>query len=56
MKRYLYPRFYQRYFRAVQSSSKWLAWFPQQYRVQILNQVMQWDIDEMDEEKYRQHT
>lgn len=53
--------FFQRYFRAVSPKraadmpAEWLAWVPQEYRLATLNQLMQWDIDEMSDEQYRKH-
>ncbi len=61
MKQVLNRRFYQRYFlaiankRAVKTHAEWLSWVPQEYRLDTLTQLMQWDLDEMTEEQYRQH-
>lgn len=61
MKRYLNRRFYQHYFlaiakkKAIDTHTDWLSWVPQEQRLDTLTQLMQWDIDEMNEEQYRQH-
>lgn len=61
MQRLLNRDFYQRYFMAVTAKpaanapTEWLDWVPQEYRVATLNQLMQWDIDEMSDEQYRKH-
>ncbi len=61
MKRVLNRSFYQRYFlaiaqkRAVKTHTEWLSWVPQEYRLDTLSGLMQWDIDEMNDEQYRQH-
>jgi len=61
MKRYLNRGFYQHYFMAIaqksglKSRAEWLSWVPQAYRLDTLSRLMQWDIDEMNDEQYRQH-
>ncbi|WP_459176415.1 glucose uptake inhibitor SgrT [Ewingella americana] len=61
MKRVLNRSFYQRYFlaiaqkRAMKTQAEWLSWVPQEYRLDILSRLMQWDLDEMNDEQYRQH-
>jgi len=56
----LIARFYQRYFAAIkaqetQNRANWLSIIPESFRMQTLEQLMQWDIESLDDEKYRQH-
>lgn len=58
MKRTLNARFYQRYFDAIKTNAAknhadWLSWVPVQYRLDILSGLTQWDMESMDDEKYR---
>jgi len=57
----LIARFYQRYFAAIkerenQGKANCLSIIPENFRMQTLEQLMQWDIDALDDEQYRQHT
>ncbi|WP_411705669.1 glucose uptake inhibitor SgrT [Edaphovirga cremea] len=42
MKKFMPSQFYQRYFAAMRPKDEWLHWVPAQYRMAILEQLMQW--------------
>ncbi|MDN0088172.1 glucose uptake inhibitor SgrT [Yersinia nurmii] len=56
MKKCLTRQFYQRYFRAIrQQQADWLSWVPMEWRLRMLADVTQWDIQQMPEKEYRKH-
>jgi len=56
----LIARFYRQYFAAIKAqenhnTANCLSIIPENVRMQTLEQLMQWDIESLDDEKYRQH-
>lgn len=57
----LIARFYQRYFAAItaqesQSKANCLSIIPENFRMQTLEHLMQWNIESLDDEQCHQHT
>lgn len=50
MKKLMPSQFYQRYFAAMRQKDEWLHWVPTQYRMAILEQLMQWKTNSAAEE------
>ena len=56
MKAFLSEQFYQRYFSAVRRQhADWLGLVPEQARLEILANLIQWDIKTLTDKQYREH-